>query len=48
MASLVAAPPQTLSDWAIEWMGFSAFTLKASTVASYKSLLKTRILPTFV
>jgi integrase len=47
MASLVAVPSQTLSDWAIEWMGFSAFTLKASTVASYKSLLKTRILPTF-
>src|SRR5215204_5109878 len=44
---LAPSATQTVCDWAAEWMGFSAFTLKPKTVASYESLFKTRILPTF-
>ena len=47
MTSLVATPPQTVSDWATEWLAFSTYTLKPTTVASYMSLLRTQILPTF-
>lgn len=47
MVSIESTTTPTLSDWAAEWMGFSSFTLKPKTVASYESLLKTRILPIF-
>jgi integrase len=36
-----------VGEWAIEWMGFSSFTVKPTTVASYQSLLRSLILPTF-
>jgi len=37
----------TLGGWTAEWTGFSSFALKPKTVATYQSLLRTRILPTF-
>ena len=33
--------------WASEWMAFSSLAVKPTTVASYQSLLRSRILPTF-
>ena len=36
-----------ISEWAIEWMRFSSIALKPTTIASYQSLLRSRILPTF-
>jgi integrase len=34
-------------EWASEWMAFSSFAVKPTTVASYESLLRSRILPAF-
>jgi hypothetical protein len=36
-----------IREWAIEWMRFSSIALKPTTIASYQSLLRSRILPTF-
>ena len=47
--STVASPPPaatTLESWSAEWLGFSVH-LKPTTLVSYESLLRTRILPTF-
>jgi hypothetical protein len=36
-----------VGEWAVEWMQFSSFAVKPTTAASYQSLLRSRILPTF-
>ena len=47
MGRLARQPVQTLGSWVEEWSAFTLFTLKPGTAALYRSLLRSRILPTF-
>ncbi len=47
MARLAHSRVRTLSTWAEEWSSFSMITLKPGTAATYRSLLRSRVLPSF-
>src|SRR3954452_23132265 len=47
MARLSRSRAPTLGSWVEEWTAFSLFRLKPGTAALYRSILRSRILPTF-